>query len=114
MRRTARGLLAVVATALLATGCTSSVDGAGRYAGDPVPDAPSPTAAAPAEPTISPLDFDDCTSVIAPQIHDAPGGDRPLTFGCGKLRVPLDYRDPSRKAIDVFVVRVRLAGQQQR
>src|SRR5829696_720439 len=113
MRRTARGLLAVVATALLATGCTSSVDGAGRYAGDPVPAAPSATAA-PAQPTISPLDFADCTPAIAPQIHDAPGGDRPLTFGCGKLRVPLDYRDPSRKAIDLFVIRVRLAGQQQR
>src|SRR5829696_589132 len=113
MRRTARGLLAVVATALLATGCTSSVDGAGRYAGDPVPAAPSATAA-PAQPTISPLDFADCTPAIAPQIHDAPGGDRPLTFGCGKLRVPLDYRDPSRKAIDVFVIRVRLAGQPQR
>ena len=47
-------------------------------------------------------------------MRDSPGGDRPLSFGCGQLRVPLDYRDPSRKAIDLFLVRVRLAGQQKR
>ena len=28
--------------------------------------------------------------------------------------MPLDYRDPSRKAIDLLLVRVRLAGQQKR
>ena len=52
--------------------------------------------------------------MIAPQIKDQPGGDRPLSFGCGKLRVPLDYRDPSRKAIELFLLRVRMDGQQKR
>jgi pimeloyl-ACP methyl ester carboxylesterase len=113
MRRTSRGLLVTLAVALAVAGCTS-VDGNGRYGGDPIPGAPAPTTAAPAVPTISPLSFDDCTSVIAPQVKDSPGGDRPLSFGCGKLRVPLDYRAPSRKAIDLFLIRVRLAGQQKR
>src|SRR5215207_6209287 len=111
-----RSLLAVLAAALTAAGCTSlsTVEGSGRYAGDPVPGAPAPTTAAPAQPTISPLTFDDCTSVIAPQIKDAEGGDRPLAFGCGKMRVPLDYRSPATKSIDLYVIRVRLAGQQKR
>jgi pimeloyl-ACP methyl ester carboxylesterase len=115
MRRTSRGLLVTLAAALAVAGCTS-VDGNGRYAGDPAPTrpgTPAPTTA-PAQPTISPLTFEDCTSVIRPQVRDAPGGDRPLSFGCGKLRVPLDYRAPSRKAIDLFLIRVRLAGQQKR
>ena len=116
MRRTSRGLLAVLAAVVTAAGCTSltAVDGTGRYGGDPIPGVPAPTTPAPAAPTISPITFDDCTSVIAPQIKDAPGGDRPLKFGCGKLRVPLDYRNPSRKAIDLFLIRVRLGGQQKR
>jgi pimeloyl-ACP methyl ester carboxylesterase len=112
-----RRLLVMLTAALAVAGCSSSVDGSGRYAGDPAPStpgAPKPTTAAPAQPTISPLTFADCTSVIRPQVRDSPGGDRPLSFGCGKLRVPLDYRAPSRKAIDLFLIRVRLAGQQKR
>jgi pimeloyl-ACP methyl ester carboxylesterase len=105
-----RALPVVIASALLA-GCTT-VHGSGRYAGDPIPGAPSPSATArAAEPTISPLQFDDCTSVIAPQVRGQPGGNRPLKFYCGKLRVPLNYRDPSQKAIELFLIRVRLAGQ---
>jgi pimeloyl-ACP methyl ester carboxylesterase len=113
MRRSPRALLVMLAAALGLAGCTS-VDGNGRYGGDPIPGAPAPTTAAPAAPTISPVTFTDCTSVIKPQVKDAPGGDRPLTFGCGKLRVPLDYRDPSRKAIELFLLRVRIAGQQKK
>jgi pimeloyl-ACP methyl ester carboxylesterase len=113
MRRTSRGLLLSLAAALAVAGCTS-VDGNGRYGGDPIPGVPAPSTAAPAEPTISPVSFTDCTSAIKPQIKDAPGGDRPLRFGCGKLRVPLDYRAPSRKAIDLFLLRVRISGQQKR
>jgi pimeloyl-ACP methyl ester carboxylesterase len=108
------GAAATLAAAVALTGCTT-VDGRGRYAGDPIPGAPSPSATAkPAEPTISPLEFDDCTSVIAPQLRGQPGGDRPLTFYCGKLRVPLNYRDPSHKAIELFLIRVRHAGQTNR
>ena len=117
MRRTSRALLVTVAAALAVAGCSSTVDGSGRYVGDPAPTtpgAPKPTTAAPAQPTISPLNFADCTSVLRPQVKDSPGGDRPLSFGCGKLRVPLDYRAPSRKAIDLFLIRIRLAGQQKR
>jgi pimeloyl-ACP methyl ester carboxylesterase len=109
-----RGLVVTLAAALAVAGC-SSIDGNGRYGGDPIPGAASPSATPPpAAPTISPVAFQDCTSLIAPQIKEQPGGDRPLRFGCGKLRVPLDYRDPSRKAIELFLVRVRLGGQQKR
>ena len=63
---------------------------------------------------ISPVPFDDCTSVNAPPLAGQPGGDRPLKFFCGKLRVPLNYRDPSQKAIELFLIRVRLSGQTKR
>jgi pimeloyl-ACP methyl ester carboxylesterase len=111
-----RSVLAVLVAVGLVAGCTSltEVRGSGRYAGDPIPGAPSPTPARPAAPTISPVTFDDCTSVIAPQVKEQPGGDRPLKFGCGRLRVPLDYRQPSRKAIELFLLRVRVSGQQKR
>ncbi len=113
MRRT-RGLLPVLlATALALAGCTTTA-GTGRYGGDPIPGAPAPSAAAPVSPTISPLAFDDCTSTIAPQLRGQPGADRPLKFFCGRLRVPLDYRAPATKAIELFLIRVRLAGQQKR
>jgi pimeloyl-ACP methyl ester carboxylesterase len=117
VRRTARALLLTIAVVLVLAGCTS-VNGNGRYAGTATPTgpgAPAATSGAPAvEPTISPVSFLDCTSVIRPQLRESPGGDRPLSFGCGRLRVPLDYRDPSRKAIDLLLIRVRLAGQQKR
>ena len=113
MRRI-RGLPVLLALALALAGCTTT-DGTGRYGGDPIPGAPSPRAtAAPVAPTISPLSFDDCTSGIAPQLRGQPGGDRPLKFFCGRLRVPLDYRAPAAKAIELFLVRVRIAGQQKR
>ncbi len=112
MRRI-RGLPVLLATALALAGCTTTA-GNGRYGGDPIPGAPAPSKAAPVAPTISPLAFDDCTSGIAPQLRGQPGGDRPLTFFCGRLRVPLDYRAPATKAIELFIVRVRLAGQQKR
>jgi pimeloyl-ACP methyl ester carboxylesterase len=114
LRRPAGSALALtLAAALALAGCTTT-PGKGRYDGDPIPDAPARSSAAPATPTISPLSFDDCTSVIAPQLRGQPGGTRPLRFGCGRLRVPLDYRAPSAKTIELFLVRVRLAGQQKR
>jgi pimeloyl-ACP methyl ester carboxylesterase len=108
-----RGPLVLLATAFALAGCTTT-GGTGRYGGDPIPGAPAPSRAAPVTPTISPLSFDDCTAGIAPQLRGRPGGDRPLRFFCGRLRVPLDYRAPATKAIELFLVRVRLAGQQKR
>ncbi|MFL6128304.1 MAG: alpha/beta hydrolase [Mycobacteriales bacterium] len=112
MRRN-RGLPVLLAAVLALAGCTTTA-GHGRYGGDPIPGAPAPGRPAPVAPTISPLDFEDCTAAIGPQLRSHPGGDRPLRFFCGRLRVPLDYRAPSAKAIDLLLVRVRLGGQQQR
>jgi pimeloyl-ACP methyl ester carboxylesterase len=114
VRPSPRALLLTLAAVLALAGC-STVDGTGRYAGDAArTGAPAPTSGAPAQPTVAPVSFQDCTAVIRPQVRDSPGGDRPLSFGCGKLRVPLDYRDPSGPAITLFLIRVRLAGQQDR
>jgi pimeloyl-ACP methyl ester carboxylesterase len=52
--------------------------------------------------------------VIKPQIAKQPGGDRDLRFGCGRLRVPLDYTDPDGQGIQLFLLRVRYGGQQNR
>ncbi len=115
MSRCGRRLLLSVAAILTLTACTATIPGTGRYGGDPSPVAASPSpSGTPAVPTISPLSFQDCTSVIAPQLGGEPGGNRPLTFLCGRLRVPLNYRAASAKAIELFVIKVRLGGQQKR
>jgi pimeloyl-ACP methyl ester carboxylesterase len=75
--------------------------------------APAPTKT-PATPTVDKLQFSDCTSVIKPQVAGQEGGDRDLTFGCGRLRVPLDYTDPDGESVQIFVLRVHLAEQTQR
>ena len=96
MRRTSRVLLLIVTAVLALAGC-SSVSGNGRYAGDAAPTKPG----APRADHQGAGPADDLAGVvrrlhlvIRPQVRDSPGGDRPLSFGCGKLRVPLDYRDP--------------------
>jgi pimeloyl-ACP methyl ester carboxylesterase len=114
--RSARPLLALaVAAALAAAACTSPEAGTfareGKPSGPVLPPGPSAT---PATPTADPLDFSDCTGVIKPQIQDQPGGDRDLRFGCGRMRVPLDYTQPDGESIELFVLRVRYGQQRDR
>ena len=83
----------------------------------PTTSAPQPTlgaTASPGEPTTKPVDFRDCTNVIGPQIKDQPGGDRELSFGCGTLKVPLDYDNPNNGTVTLYLVRVHLADQHDR
>jgi pimeloyl-ACP methyl ester carboxylesterase len=72
-----------------------------------------PPGGSPATPTTPPLNFDDCTSVIKPQIASQPGGDRDLRFGCARLSVPLDYTRPDGETIDLFLLRVRYGEREQ-
>lgn len=126
MIRPARSLLAAaVAGALALTACSSGADGVFAKSTGP-PASPtggsgSPGASAsatpsrpPADPTVGEVAFTDCTAVIKPQIAKQTGGNRDLHFGCGRLRVPLDYTDPSGEGIQLFLLRVRLGGQQKR
>jgi pimeloyl-ACP methyl ester carboxylesterase len=71
------------------------------------------TAQSPATPSTSKVSFVDCTGIIEPQIADQPGGDRDLSFGCGRLRVPLDYTNVAGRSIELFLLRVRY-GQRER
>lgn len=126
MIRPARtALAAAVAGALALTACSSAGDGTfAKSLGSRAPASGSATPAppggssspsrSPASPTAEPVSFTDCTSVIKPQIAKQPGGDRDLRFGCGRLRVPLDYTDPDGADIQLFVIRVHFGGQRQR
>jgi pimeloyl-ACP methyl ester carboxylesterase len=124
--RTGRTVLLAAVAAALAVSCSSG-GGTGTFAeqrGTAGPSGPAgstgPTASSqppaksgsPATPSTSPIFFDDCTSVIKPQVADQPGGDRDLRFGCGRLRVPLDYTNAAGDSIDLFLLRVRY-GQRE-
>ena len=94
MRRTSRGLTVPLAAAPRAgrlhdrrpaTGATRRrPDPAARRRRAPPPPRPSPPSRRWSSTTAPPA--------IAPQLRGQPGGDRPLSFFCGRLRVPLDYR----------------------
>jgi pimeloyl-ACP methyl ester carboxylesterase len=112
-------LAAAVAGALALSACSSAGEGtfAKSLGAPPVGSAaPSttPPPARPASPTVGPVSFTDCTSVIKPQIAKQAGGDRDLRFGCGRLQVPLDYTDPDGAGIQLFLLRVHFGGQQRR
>ena len=109
-----RTLIALtVLTALAAAGCTST-SGQGSYSNSiGRSGTPSPTAT-PATPTVDEVSFTDCTNVIEPQLTGQAGATRDLRFGCGRLSVPLDYTKPDGTHITLFLLRVRLSGQQHR
>jgi pimeloyl-ACP methyl ester carboxylesterase len=122
IRSARRQLAAAAAVALLLTACSS---GGGSFAKSTAPalsatpsaaaTPPEPSASAttpkPADPTVGEVAFSDCTDVIRPQIEKEDGGDRDLRFGCGRLRVPLDYTDPDGEGIQLFLMRVRYGTQ---
>src|SRR5439155_3348931 len=87
----AAAVAAAAAVAVLTGGCS------GRSAPAPPPaggtgagGSPSPTRASP----VPKLELADCTKQIKPQIAQQPGGDRNLSFSCGRLPVPLDHSAP--------------------
>jgi len=99
-------LLAVVLAVL--TACSSGDADA--------PDASSSSAAAttPTETPVQPVEWTDCTADIAPIIAGRPGADRPLTFGCGQIEVPLSYDDPTGPTLSLFAVRAVSGTQADR
>ncbi|KQS63616.1 alpha/beta hydrolase [Modestobacter sp. Leaf380] len=104
-RTRAAALLAVGLVAL--TACTSGDDTA--------PAAGSTTASpTPTEAPVEPVAWDDCTAQIAPIIAGRPGADRPLTFSCGTIDVPLSHEDPTGPTLSLFAVRAVSGTQADR
>lgn len=66
----------------------------------PVPD--------PGDPTIK---WQDCTTQISSYIVGQKGADRGFEFGCGTMRVPTDYADPTGKTKQLVLIRVHLTSQ---
>ncbi|HEX5495117.1 MAG TPA: alpha/beta hydrolase [Mycobacteriales bacterium] len=116
--RTRAAGAAVLAGTLLLAACSGG--GSGNGAGGtvaPRTTIPQPTLgdqASPGEPSVKPVAFTDCTSVVAPQIKDQPGGDRKLSFDCGTVDAPLDYDNPDAGTVKLYLVRVRMASQHDR
>jgi pimeloyl-ACP methyl ester carboxylesterase len=108
--RAHRGLLAALLASLLAlSGCTSfasTVTASSRAAASSSRAASSPA-------PVRPVRWTDCTQRIKPLVT-GPGSDRPLTYQCGRLDVPISYDDPGGETLPLFLVRVVLAGQTNR
>lgn len=116
---TVRTLMALVLPAVLAlSGCAATIPGTPSAAGPGSSSSPAESTAPDGDVTALPpaadTEFLDCTDQVVDLLGDEPGTERDLSFECGSLVVPLDYRDPGADRIDLFVVRVRLGSQQDR
>jgi pimeloyl-ACP methyl ester carboxylesterase len=106
-----RGLLtAVLCLPLALSGCTSfattmtaadhTVPAAARATSSPRP--------------VQPVRWTDCTSRITPALGSLQATDRTLAYQCGRLDVPISYRDPGGDTLPLFLVRIVLQGQTNR
>jgi pimeloyl-ACP methyl ester carboxylesterase len=107
-----RGRRAVVpsllaALTLVMAGCTSSGDGSDKSSASA-----TPTAAA--EPTAEPIKWSDCNDLVRPLIEGQPGSERPLTFECGQVKVPITYDAPDSDRLPITLLRAVHGGQTDR
>ncbi len=93
-------LVALLSVVLVVLAACSSGDGT-----DEAATTSSAASATPTEAPVEPVEWTDCTTDIAPIIAGRPGADRPLTFGCGQIEVPLSYDDPTGPTLSLFAVR---------
>lgn len=122
-----RRLVLASGVALTLAGCTTS---SGPAPTDPVSasagsgsnsgsHATSPSASraatVAATPTVSKIKFANCTQQIASSLPAAQA-DRVnrLSFGCGRVSVPLDYRQPGGRMLQLYVVKVHDTSQVKR
>lgn len=102
-RRSAPVVFAAVLAciALLASGCTTLVQGSASPVAVDEPAADS--SAVPEAPPVDEISWEDCTDNVV----DAVGGEleRPLTFECGTTRVPKDYDNPFDGEYELFLLR---------
>ena len=108
-----RMLTAVVTLVVLLGGCTAVTSGHGSPS-------PGQTGSASATPSPSgiaapPINFGDCSGLLNLSAAGIPASRMDeLRFGCGRVRVPLDYSHPNGQTLDVAVLRVHDAEQTQR
>ncbi|SSC25408.1 Alpha/beta hydrolase fold-1, partial [Klenkia terrae] len=102
-------LVALLSVVLVVLSACSSGDSA-----DEAATSSSAASATPTETPVQPVEWTDCTADIAPIIAGRPGADRPLTFGCGQIEVPLSYDDPTGPTLSLFAVRAVSGTQTDR
>jgi pimeloyl-ACP methyl ester carboxylesterase len=102
-------LVALLSVVLVVLSACSSSD-----APDDAATSSSAAPTTPTEPSVDPVEWTDCTADIAPIIAGRPGADRPLTFGCGQIEVPLSYDDPTGPTLSLFAVRAVSGTQTDR
>lgn len=109
--RSSRGPLAALVGLLLAlSGCTSfasTVTASSRPA-------PAPSSATSSPRRVQPVKWTDCTDRIKPALGSLQATDRTLSYECGRLDVPISYRDPGGDTLPLFLVRIVLQGQTDR
>ncbi|PRZ43696.1 alpha/beta hydrolase family protein [Antricoccus suffuscus] len=114
MRRSSLMLGTLIGVLLVTAGCTSTVTGLATPAmSNPASAYVDPLAPLPTPPTPN-ITWDDCTNLIKPQLSGQPNSDRDITYGCGRLDVPVDYAHPDAKTLSLFLVKAHLAGQSNR
>src|SRR4051794_15355930 len=109
--RSHRGLLAALLGVLVAvSGCTSFSTTLATSART----SSAPSAAAASAAPVKPVSWTDCTAQIKPLVAGQQGSDRDLSYGCGRIEVPISYRDAGGPTLPLFLVKVVLAGQANR
>jgi pimeloyl-ACP methyl ester carboxylesterase len=103
--------LSVAGIVLLATACTGSPHRPAPTTSAARTSASSSSATPSASPTAIPasIEFSDCSTQFQAAINNAKA--KTMNFSCGKLTVPLDYRQPTGSSTQLFVVRIHSKGQ---
>jgi pimeloyl-ACP methyl ester carboxylesterase len=107
-------LVALMSAAVLLAGCSGGSKPGSKPAPPPPGRATGSTGVAPRAAAPPKLTMADCTQQIRPQIAQEQGGDRNLSFSCGRMPVPLDHAAPDGPSLQMVVLRARLAGQSHR
>ncbi|HEX4729163.1 MAG TPA: alpha/beta hydrolase, partial [Jatrophihabitans sp.] len=97
---------------VLLAGCTGSPHHPAPTTTTARTTASSSSSAAPsASPTVAPasIDFSDCSTQFRAAINNAKA--KTMVFSCGKLTVPLDYRQPTGPSTQLFVVKIHSKSQ---
>lgn len=97
-------LLAVLT--LVVVGCTSSGDDSAAEA--------TATPTTEAEPTAEPIEWEDCNELVRPLVEGQPGSERPISFECGTVTVPISYDEPDSDRLPMVMLRAVYGAQTDR
>ena len=103
-------MAALVACLLVISGCTSGKQRAKKTPAHVTTTTPTPTPTPSL--TVGRIQFADCTEQLAAGLpRDSADRVNRLTFGCGRVEVPLDYDDPYGRTTKLYVVKVHDTSQ---